>query len=237
MATQHERVHIPTSYPCSTFFVDESTSKASGGSFFVVGAVKLRKPGKLLRSIAAIRDRYTEHKDELKFSTITRGRLPMYNAIIDALEESDARLLATVVDRTAASSPFSSSEAEWITHARVTAKLLVGSLNARELGVAVIDQRSTPVESAFDETVRSMANQRLKSIGFVSVVCADSRSSHGLQLADLVAGAVAHQRVSKDPNSGNHKATVARRLASAFGVSSFVTDQRTNRVNVLTLTS
>lgn len=223
---------IPSSYPCATFFVDESAARASSGSFFVVGAVKLRKPGKLLRTIEDIRNK-CDYDSELKFNRISRGRLVTYYKVIDALEESDARIAACVVDRSKASNPFNDDDPEWMIHARITAKLLVGSLNSRELGSAILDKRTTPADVAFDDTIRAMVNQRLRSTGLVSAVCADSISTDGLQLADLVAGAVAHQRRA-DSSANNDKGRVAARLAAAFGVETFGVDQRTDRVNVLT---
>ncbi|QFP97002.1 hypothetical protein SEA_SUERTE_30 [Gordonia phage Suerte] len=231
--TTQPPVAVPASYPCSTFFVDESAAKASGGSYFVVGAIKTRQPGKLLRSLRQVRDE-TEYDSEFKFSCITRGKLTTYFKLIDALHASDAHLVATVVDR-GLSDPFHKNEAEWTTHARLTAKLLVGCLNARELGTALLDSRSTPVGVSFGDTVRSMANHRLGSLGLVSVMCADSRANDGLQLADLVAGAVNHQRRGSPNAKLSHKGRVAARLAEAFAVPSFREDYRDGRVNVMTL--
>lgn len=227
-----DAVVIPSGYPCSTFFVDESSARASSGSFFVVGAVKLRKPGALLRAVEHIRDTRS-HDGEFKFNRISRGKLTVYNEVIDALADSDAHITACVVDLSSKTNPFDCKDPEWRVHARITAKLLVGSLNSRELASAVLDRRTTPVGVAFDDTVLGMVNQRLKCVGLVSTVCADSRCTDGLQLADLVAGSVAHQRRT-DSSANSHKGRVAARLASAFGVASFATDQRTARVNVLT---
>ncbi|WP_419179305.1 DUF3800 domain-containing protein [Mycolicibacter engbaekii] len=223
---------VPPGYPCSTFFVDESAARASSGSFFVVGAVKLRKPGKLLRAIEDIRDKFS-HDSEFKFTRISRGKLTTYYKVIDALEDSDAHITACVVDRSKDPNPFNCRDPEWMVHARITAKLLIGSLNSRELASAVLDRRTTPAGIAFDDTVRSMVNQRLRSVGLVSAICADSVCTDGLQLADLVAGAVAHQRRA-DSSANSHKGRVAARLAAAFGVDTFGSDQRTDRVNVLT---
>ena len=228
-----EAVSVPSNYPCATFFVDESAARASAGSFFVVGAVKVRKPGLLLREIEDIRNKF-DYDGELKFSEISRGKLTTYFSVIDALASSDAHITAFVVDRSQATNPFQCDDPEWLVHARITAKLLVGSLNTRELASAVIDKRSTPAGVAFDDTVRSIANQRLRSVGLVSAVCADSRCNDGLQLADLVAGAVAHQRRVPDPVRMSHKGHVAARLAAAFGVQSFAEDRRVDRVNVHT---
>lgn len=174
-----------------------------------------------------------QHDSEFKFNRVSRGKLTTYYQIIDALENSDAHFAACVVDPSKTSNPFECKDPEWQVHARVAAKLIIGSLNSRELGSAILDQRSTPVGVAFDDTVRRMVNQRLRAVGLVSAVCADSQCTDGLQVADLVAGAVAHQRRS-DSSANSHKGRVAARLAAAFGVESFATDQRTTRVHVLT---
>lgn len=198
----------------------------------MVGAVKVRKPGKLLRAIEDVRDKHG-HDSEFKFSRISRGKLTTFYKVIDVLEASDAHITACVVDRSNSGNPFDCDDPEWRVHARITAKLLVGSLNERELGSAILDKRSTPADIAFDDTVRAMVNQRLRSIGLVTAVCADSQCNDGLQLADLVAGSIAYQRRS-DATANNHKGRVAGRLAAAFGVENFTIDRRTDRVNVLT---
>jgi hypothetical protein len=46
-----EVARVPLGYPTALIYMDESTVKASGGRFFVVGAVKVRKPGQLMRAI------------------------------------------------------------------------------------------------------------------------------------------------------------------------------------------
>ncbi len=232
--TPMESVTVPPRYPCSVFYVDESAAKESSGNFFVVAAVKVRKPGLLTREIRRIRDEQ-EYEGEFKFSRITRGKLPIFCRLVDAMEASDAHIMATVVDRSLGNDPFDASEPEWTTHARITAKLLAGNIAKRELCSALMDERSTPVGAAFDDTVRAMTNQRLGATGLVSAVCVDSCTCDGVQLADLVAGAVALQRRPHKgrTNLNSHKAKIAARLASAFEVPDFA-DVRTNRVNVLT---
>lgn len=226
---------FPPNYPCATFFVDESSAKESSGQFFVVAGVKTRRPGILLRNVRDTLDRYGG-TSEMKFSRITRARLPLYHQVIDQLRASDAHLTACVVDATRGDieNPFKGDDADWVVHARITAKMLAGSINRKELAAAILDARSTPRGCAFDDTVRGMTNHRLKSTGLVSAVCAESESNVGLQLADLVAGAVAHQRRNPGANQNSHKAKVASRLAAAFGVGTFVDDVRAGRVNIAT---
>src|ERR1051326_4608032 len=100
---------VPPKYPTAMIFVDESAVKVSAGRFFVVGAVKVRKPGQLLRSVQDIRDRHG-YTDEFKFTKITRARMPVFSELVDVLEQSDAHIAACIVDRTRGTDPFASSD-------------------------------------------------------------------------------------------------------------------------------
>lgn len=230
-----DAVQVPQKYPTALIYVDESAVKASAGRFFVVGAVKVRRPGQLMRAVHDIRDRH-DFRDEFKFSKISRGKFPVFCELIDVLEQSDAHIAACVVDRSQGTDPFTGNSAEWLVHARITAKLLVGILNRRELASVLLDEISTSKGCAFDDTVRDMVNRRMRATSLVTAACVDSSCNDGVQLADLVAGAVAHQRGqgNSTANPTSHKGKVAARLATAFEVSSF-DDVRNDRVNVATL--
>jgi hypothetical protein len=56
---------VPLRYPTALIFVDESAVKVSGGRFFVVGAVKVRRSGELLRAVQDIRDRHGYQEEQL----------------------------------------------------------------------------------------------------------------------------------------------------------------------------
>jgi len=86
-----DAVHVPPKYSTALIFVDESAVKVSAGRFFVVGAVKVRKAGQLLRTVQDIRDRHG-YAEEFKFSKITRARLPVFCELVDVLEQSDAHI-------------------------------------------------------------------------------------------------------------------------------------------------
>jgi hypothetical protein len=150
-----DAVQVPQKYPTALIYVDESAVKASAGRFFVVGAVKVRRPGQLMRVVRDIRDRHG-FRDEFKFSRISRGKFPVFCELIDAIEQSDAHIAACVVDRDKGTDPFAGNSAEWFVHARITAKLLVGILNRRELASVLLDEISTPMGCAFDDTVRDI---------------------------------------------------------------------------------
>lgn len=195
--------------------------------------MKVRESGRLARNLREVRDRHG-FDGEFKFSQVTRGKLPVYSDLIDRLEASDATLAACVVDRRG-HDPFRGVPA-WEVLARVTSQLLTGCINRRELVGVMLDVISTPRGCAVDDEVRKTVNKRLRSTSVVSASCVDSKANDGLQVADLVAGAVAFYRRRDHGESGNpnsHKAKVAGRLAAAFGVDGFQ-DVRTDRVNIAT---
>lgn len=167
---------------------------------------------------------------------ITRARIPVFCELVDLLERSGAHIAACVVDRTNGTDPFATTDPQWVAHARVTARLLVGIINKRELAAALLDQVTTPRGSAFDDTVRDMVNRRMRSTSLVAASCVDSASNDGVQLADLVAGAVAHQcgQAAATARPSSHKGKIAARLAAAYGVPN-LGDVRTDRVNIATL--
>lgn len=158
---------VPPGYPTALIYVDESMVKASGGRFFVVGAVKVRKSGQLMRAIRDVRDRHGFH-DEFKFSRISRGKFSVFCELIDVLEQSDAHIAASVVDRTHGEDPFSTEAPDCVVHARIMSKLFTGIINRRELVSALIDEVSTPRDCAFDDTVREMVNKRLGATSLVT---------------------------------------------------------------------
>jgi hypothetical protein len=203
-----------------------------------VGAVKVRKPRRLMRNVADIRDLY-DYRDEFKFNRISRGKFAMFCQLIDTLKQSDARIAACVVDQASEANPFATSGPDWMAHARVTSALLAGNINRQELAAALVDQVTTPRNAAFDDTVREMVNRHMQSTSLVSVACADSTSTDGLQLADLIAGAVAYQRGhgTESTSPSSHKGKIAARLAAAFGVDGFDEDVHTSRVNISTFST
>ena len=229
-----EVVSVPPRYPTSSIFIDESGSKATASQFFVVAAVKVREPGRLAQAVRDVRDR-SQYYRELKFSEITRGTLPVYYDLIDQLEASDAHLAACVV-RGDVHNPFTRTKPVWQVHAEITAQLLVGCINRRELVGVLMDGISTPRGTSLEDTVRRMANSRLGATSVVSAVCLDSQTNDVLQVADLVAGAILHERrrtAGAPAKTTSNKGKVALRLAAAFARPGLA-DGRDERVNIQT---
>lgn len=234
MTTPERNGHsLPPFYPASLIYLDESGSRATASQFFVVAAIKLRRSGMFARTVKEVRDR-TGFKGEFKFSAITRDAVPVYYALIDALEASDAHLAACVVDGSICN-PFKGRSA-WEAHAEIAAQLLVGCINKREVVSILLDGISTPPGCAFDDRVRELVNKRLNSTSVVTAACLDSASNDVLQVADMVAGAILferRQRLGTGPRPNEHKAKVSARLGAAFACVG-MRDGRSTRVNIAT---
>lgn len=237
MGRTDQVVTVPPQYPTASIFIDESGSKSTaGGEFFVVASVKVRRPGLLTRAILDVRNK-ADFYNEFKFSGINRGSLPIFHQVIDALHESDATLAACVVQGSLYN-PFRQGKPSWMVHAEVTTQLLVGCINRRELVGVHLDGISTPLGCSLEEEVRRRTNQRLKATSVISAVCLDSKTCDLLQVADLVAGAIFHERrraAVGDTRPRSVKGNVALRLATVFECPG-LTDGRTDRVNIRTYT-
>ncbi|MEZ5167857.1 MAG: DUF3800 domain-containing protein [Acidimicrobiales bacterium] len=222
---QQARSPRPTS---SVVYLDDSNVKASGKSVYVVGGIKVRRHGELMRVVRHIRDQ-TGYRGEFKFSHLTKDSLSAYSALVGALGESDSRLVACVTSRP--------PRADWSFYADVASRVIHGNTNRSEKICAMLDLVSTPRDVAIEDDVRSRVNKLLGSNGLVAAVCLDSRSCDGLQIADLVAGAVAFDRrvaAGESGSASSPKGRLVLRLKSAFGIAD-MSDCREGRVNILTL--
>lgn len=227
-------VHVPSKYPTSIVYIDESGT-ASNGRVFVAGAVKVRSHGQLFRTVRALRDR-RNFRSEFRFNRIGQGNLDMYQDLVDLMIGGDTVFFATVVDRQVFD-PAHGGKPRWRAHADVTAQLLSACINQRELVTATMDLIDTPEDVAMEDEVRRRVHQRLRSGSLVSAACHDSRSTDGLQLADLVAGAVAYER--RRLNGGKESMTTPKgqlveHLKRRLNVAD-LQDVHTRRLSILTL--
>lgn len=184
----------------ATFFIDESGAKATAGNFFVVAGIKTRQPGRLQRRIEQLRNE-TGFTDEFKFSRINRDRLQVFLRLADIVAEHDVRIIGSVVNRSNGANPFKCGDETWRVHARIVSQLLVGNMSRDEQAAALIDHVSTAPNVSFGDTVKGMANRRMRANSLVSAVTIDSCANDLMQVADLVAGAIGNHRKEPNPTS------------------------------------
>lgn len=198
----------------------------------MVGAVKLYPNGIIQREIKAIRDKHKFTK-EIKFSRITKASLPFYFDIVELMGRKKVQIGASVYDSHQA---FDAEKETWDVQTVMAAKLIAASVSRNEFTNVFIDNISTPADTALSLLVTRRVRQRLTPPIMVKVYELDSRSTDLLQLADLVAGAVAHYRKHRDTYDDlfNPKAQVAKRLKRVYDLPDFE-DVRRRGVNILTM--
>ena len=218
----------------STIFIDESGAKNSSGGFFVIGFVKSRATSELRRKVRDVRQRHGHYK-EAKFSQITRKNLPFYFDIVELLARSDVRIGGSVYD---AHRHFRDVDPTWLTQARMAGQLVLGKVNKNEVVNVFFDVVETPRGESVAQRVRDRVNGVLGVRAVIAAYDLDSTSTDLLQLADIVAGAIAHEchrEADGGPSSpSSPKGQVVARLRRAFGLDSLA-DVRNDRVNILTM--
>ena len=221
-------VQVPLTYPASVVYVDES-GVVSTDRFFVASAVKVHRPGQFSRGMRALRNR-RQYTGEFHFAGLTAGKVSRYRDLIDVVAAEDVTWAACLVDRTR-HDPCREWPQRWEAQARVVAHLLCRCLKKRELVTLSMDYSHTPADVAVEDVVRDLVNDRLENLSIVTAATLDSKGCDGLQVADLIAGAVAFdaRRQAGIGGTNEHKAKVVEHLKAAFGLDRFLgTSPRTH---------
>lgn len=233
-----ELYFLPQNVPVSEMFIDESGSNGSRGRFFVLGMVKVRGTARLLRELRLVRER-ASFREEFKFGRVTEGTLGVYGDAVRALADSDVRIAASVFDKTSAS-PFAGEI--WRAQAAIASQLVVGNINRGEVVNIYLDVVTTPAGVSIPDEVRDAVNARFNGRSVISALDLDSRSTELLQMADLVAGAVAYDRrvkageVKTEAGRATPKRKLSSLVASEFGLDDFAdVKTRNGRVNIATM--
>ena len=231
-AAVNKTVSLKRGHPVATAFLDES-GIISADRFFSIGMVKSAKAPKLLRSIQKLRDQMHWY-DEIKWYDITKDSIATYKQIIDVCF-SDPTLLefyCFVADRSVAD-PITRFGSQWDAYGKLAEQLVVASAHPDELMAIMADNYSTPDHILFEEDLRAAVNRRLGRLAAVSVVRLDSRSSDGLQIADLLTSAVTFEfrQNAGLASAKSPKGQVATYVRKSLGCRSALTGWRNSRHN------
>lgn len=190
-ASTRTRPIFSRSHPVATAFLDESGS-ISGDRFFAIGLLKSVEPSRVLRRVQKLRDQ-THWYNEIKFTEVTRDTLPFYMQVVDAcVGGNDVHYFCFVADREQ-SDPVERFGNAWSAYLKLAEQLVTAVLSPDELLTLLADNYSTPDHVLFEEDLRESVNRRFNRLAVVSVCRLDSRSSDGLQLADLLTSAIAFE--------------------------------------------
>ena len=199
-------------------FLDESGA-ISNDRFFAVGVWKVETPSRLLRSIQKLRDQQHWY-EEIKFARLRGHRgLALHRRVVDiCLAPGVANFFCFVADRQVAD-PIERFGSQWAAYAKLAEQLVVAALKPDELVSVMADNYSTPDTVLFEEDLRSAVNKRVRRLAVVTTCRLDSRSSDGLQAADLLTSAAAFEfRVQAGlASEKSPKAELATHLRAALG--------------------
>lgn len=179
-------------HPCAAAFLDE-TGVVAKDRYFGVGVLKVPEPSRLLRAVGKLRDKRHWY-GEIKFSALKPRALDPYRELVDvALDPAHgANFFCFIADRTVAD-PVQRFGSPWDAYGKLAEQLLVAVTSPVELVSVMADNYSTPDHVLFEEDLRAAVNRRLHRLAVVSVCRLDSKSSDGLQIADLLTSAIAHE--------------------------------------------
>ncbi len=130
---------------------------------------------------------------EFKYTDITAGAVDLHKGLVDVcLTSSYQEFFCFVADRQVAD-PIQRFGSSWAAYSKLAEQLILASVRPNELVSVLADNYSTPDHILFEEDVRENVNRRLGRLAVVACCRLDSKSSDGLQVADLLTSAVAHE--------------------------------------------
>jgi len=197
------------------FFVDESgdaglEGQTSSSSHFVISMVQLPERSSLTPLVSLRKALHVPPNFEFKYhqsKPLQRGRFFREVLVVDF------RIRAATVDKTQLSSKFNS-----LNPRALTIELIIGlTMRASELDIAneiLIVDGATPsfcrdLRIQFSE--RSKREERIRP--FKNIIGGDSKREDGLQLADMIAGAI---RVHAMGISNDHFNTISPRIVDLW---------------------
>jgi len=211
---------LPIFHRTAHVFVDES-GVARQSPILVMGALKFRSGHGIVANEMEVLRNQAEWRQEAHFVNVTRVRAHLYREAIDVLARSDATFRCLVLD-TRGRDPFSSKRPPWKTHAQLAISLLVEATAPREIISATLDHLSVPTDVNYESYVRSAVNKQLGRMAAATVCRMTSHACYGLQFADILTGAVAHQYRQYVGDSsakpGSPKGQVAAHVAKTFNL-------------------
>jgi hypothetical protein len=110
-------------------------------------------------------------------------------------------------------------------HAQLTISVLGRAISGNEIIAATVDNLTMPGDVNYEGYIRSAVNRQRGRLAVATICRMDSRACWGIQLADVLTGAVAHQhRQACDPRvkAGTPKGLLAAFVAEQFNLATLL---------------
>jgi coenzyme F420-reducing hydrogenase delta subunit len=215
-------------------FLDETgTLGRETDPFFAVGLVKAGNAAGLTRVVRAWRDKHHLY-EEVKFSRLNKGLLPLYLNLLDRYWQVDGSSFSCFILEKAPGweARFGTVDRAYELLAR---QLLHGCCGWNDVLTVIADEYSVGPDVRFEEEVAKWVNGRLGRLAVTQVIRVDSKGVDGVQIADLLVGAVAYDcklRAGAIEASSRHKLAFVEMLRERVGVESLAIPFRNDRFNI-----
>jgi hypothetical protein len=185
---------LPDTHPTATVYVDES-GWTSRERFLAVGALKVRDHVALERRLRAYR-RESEYDGRLRWASLgsagARELAVARRALRFVCTNIGCDFACAVVDRHTTDIP-AVYGSEWEAYNRLAARAIGDALDDVEIATVIADRFDAPATHDVEAPVRRTSNDRTRRLAVVGVHQAPSACFDGIQVTDLLLGAVVYQ--------------------------------------------
>ena len=190
----HLHMSLPAQHPVSVLYLDE-TGRVGRDDLFGVGVLKVADHSDLMSRVRALRMAQHAH-GELQWKRLDKSDYP---AAAKTVSESILRLIAQPGPAHFAAVFDDGRDAhlrqrygdKWKAYEALATDAICRLIDAEEVVTVLADRYTPPQALGFEATVRAAVNARLGRLAVTSLVRLKSSSTDGLQLVDLLLGAVA----------------------------------------------
>ena len=226
------KIQLRRDHAAAAAFLDE-TGAIAQDRFFAVGCLVVPQPNDIFRRVQKLRDKIHWY-DEIKWVDLTMTSLPFYTELVGAVVDSNSRFSCFVADRDVADPVARFKQDAWLAYEKLATQLLIGTSKPYELVSVMADNYSTPDSVDLEKQLRDEVNRRLKCLQAVTVSRLDSRSCDGLQLVDVLTGAVAfeHRQNAGLAGTKSAKARLAEYVRQVYDVETTLEGCKTGKLNV-----
>lgn len=174
-------------------------------------------------------------RKEAHFVDLATKNAHIYGEAVRILAASDVRFTCLVAECDDAQPGRKPGTVAWKVHAQLAIALLGRVISGDEIVSVTLDDISLPAGVNYESYVRQAVNRQKDRLAVATVSRMDSRACWGIQMTDVLTGAVAHQhRQQFDPRAkaGSAKGSFAAFVAEQFNLPSLI-DAESRRVHVV----
>lgn len=217
---------LPTDHPTALVYLDE-TGWVSRDRFLGVGALKIADPHDLRRRLTSLRSQHGSQA-QLHWAQVPKSGPQMQALVESALrlvcEDVDCYFACAIVDREKVDFNMTYGTV-WQAYVRLASRALRDLLTGDEIYAVIADRFDCPPGFDPEGAIRSTVNDAEGRLAIAGVQRVGSAGVDGLQLADILLGAITYQvRQANDRTDGDpiREAVSVKVMTEFYGQKTYV---------------